>query len=273
MVATRSYFKLLLSLLLGTLLLVGLLKPAQGASISQPTSGSASQDTRTASNGGPALGLSFALGITPTATPSTSDPTPTPANPTATPKPDGGGNKETEEHYVEVALDCNLVCSIDGPALTVRANVRLVHQGSGWISELTISNQGSTRVKVPYGGQWEVWLIDQPEVSPLDGLDPSTITYPSDLPKLLGVVNADSGTQLVDCPVSCPAPVPPPVEEEAPPILPQTGFGLSMESLTTLGILALIVALVVGGFVSVNRSIHLPFTRGRYRSDDQHHPE
>ena len=31
MVATKSYFKLLLSLLLGSLLLAGLLRPAQGA--------------------------------------------------------------------------------------------------------------------------------------------------------------------------------------------------------------------------------------------------
>jgi hypothetical protein len=218
------------------------------------------------------VSLSFALGITPTATPSTNDPTPTPDPnnpPTATPRPDGDKD-DSEEHYVEVALDCNLVCSIDGPALTVRANVRLVHQGSGWINELTISNQGSTRVKVPYGGQWEVWLIDQPEVSPLDGIDSSTITFPSDLPKLLGVVSADSGVQLVDCPVSCPEPVLPLIEEEAPPILPQTGFGLSTETLTTLAILALIFALMVGGIVSVNRNIHLPFTRGRYRSTDKH---
>ena len=197
---------------------------------------------------GPLAGIT----VTPT---SDTDSTPTP-NPESTPTPDkpGGGGGDKEDHYVEVGLDCNLICSVDGSVLTVSADVRLIHQGSGWIAETKASNQGSSRVTVPYGGTWEVWLISPPEISPMDGLDASAMNIPTDLPLLLGTVVADSGRQLVDCPANCPPPVVEVVEEEAPPILPKTGSGLSLQEVMALIMVVVIIVLVVGGFQASQRA-------------------
>jgi hypothetical protein len=91
------------------------------------------------------------------------------------------------------------------------AHVQLIHQGSGWIAEGTISDLKAVSFAVPYPGQWQVFLIEEPEFATgealeLTGADIKMLQAGlSQAPLLLGVVEADTGEpQRVACPLSCP---------------------------------------------------------------------
>lgn len=144
------------------------------------------------------------LGFTPT-------PTPTPTNtpilpPTATPTSPPDTPPEDE---IEVTLGCDLTCSPEDAAITVSFPVQLVHLGSGWIVETTLSNGGSTQLPIPYPGEWEVIMTGPPSFS-----QGTSVEYANTYPVSLGTVQANSGLQVVDCPIECP---------EIPDFLPATG--------------------------------------------------
>ena len=44
--------------------------------------------------------------------------------------------------------------------------VRLVHQGSGFIVEGTLSDAGDTRFVVPYPGEWDIFMTAPPQFAP-----------------------------------------------------------------------------------------------------------
>ncbi|MCP4710323.1 MAG: hypothetical protein GY869_17005, partial [Planctomycetes bacterium] len=85
----------------------------------------------------------------------------------------------------------------------------LVHQGSGWIVEYTISDVKNTPISVPYPGQWEVFLLSPPQFV-TDGLMDVTglnlAQLHADLanaPLSLGMVEANTESQLIKCPIAC----------------------------------------------------------------------
>jgi hypothetical protein len=183
---------------------------------------------------GPVYGITPSPTPEPTATaaPATATPIPTTVPPTSPPsKPD------EPAHVIDVEFGCDLTCALAGTVPDIQGRVQLIHRGSGWIAEGIINNRTGTQFRVPYPGQWDVYLIEPPT-----GLS-SPMTSPTDLPRFLGVVEADSGLQLVACPGSCPAlPTPTP---EAPSFLPETGdspqVGNRLVSFAWLG-LALILS-------------------------------
>jgi hypothetical protein len=168
----------------------------------------------------------FGLTPTPTSLPPTatpiSPPTPTP-QPTQTPKePD---NDEPDDE-VTIQFSCNLTCSLDQPLAINEAHVRLVHDGSGWVAEGTVSTGQIARFRVPYPDQWQVYLITEEEP-----------------PRLLGTVNANSGVQLVDCPGDCPEP---------PPALPETGTKDLTQFLDIVIIVLWGLILATGGLIVIS---------------------
>lgn len=190
----------------------------------------------------PLLALSFSL-LTPTTTQAhpplgfTNTPTSTsvPDVPTPTPTPDDSDDGSPPPETVEVALSCSLTCSLDGPALTVSFPIQIVHDGSGWIAEGTISNSGSTSFSVPYAGEWRVYMTGPPQTN-----YPENISFPSDYPVLLGTVQANSGAQIVDCPFTCDIP------EPVPDLLPTTGDQApQIVSISPLIILSLLILVAV----------------------------
>ncbi len=153
-----------------------------------------------------------------------------------------GGNDSSDDDdeippdYILVELDrCDLSCSVNyerkpagqaAPLSTpaeVRVRVQLIHQGSGWIAEGIISDVGSTRISVPYPGQWEIFMMSEPEFIGATALDPTPLNLDqlrTDLlaaPISLGIVEANTAEpQLVKCPITC-------VIDSSPDYLPQTG--------------------------------------------------
>jgi len=154
----------------------------------------------------------------------------------------GGGNDSSDDDdeippdYILVELDrCDLSCSVNyerkptgqaAPLLTpaeVRVRVQLIHQGSGWIAEGIISDAGTTRFSVPYPGQWEIFMMSEPEFIGATAFDPTSLnldqlrTDLSATPISLGLVEANTAEpQLVKCPIAC-------VVDPPPDYLPQTG--------------------------------------------------
>jgi len=166
---------------------------------------------------------------------------------------DGGGTEPTDTVIVEIDR-CDLSCSVeyvgaggnevlsasvDGaylpaqnlavssdplPDVEVLIPVQLVHQGSGFIVERTLSDSRSTTISVPYPGQWEVLMVNSPQFV-TDGLMDMTglnvVQLQADViddPISLGMVEANAGPQLVRCPVECVIEA-----EESPFYLPETG--------------------------------------------------
>lgn len=142
------------------------------------------------------------LGITPTPTPTL---TPVPM-PTLTPTPDGDSPPDDE---VEISVDC--ICNTETGPLTFSFPVQLIHQGSGWIAEVTVSSAGNAQIAVPYPGTWDVFMTGPPQFD-----QQTNITLPDNYPVFLGTVQANSGAQAIDCPISC-------EEFPLPELLPQTG--------------------------------------------------
>jgi hypothetical protein len=159
----------------------------------------------------------------------------------------GSGKGQDEPDYVWVELDhCDLSCSANyaskpgglaSPLSTpaeVRVRVQLIHQGSGWIAEGVISDAGSTRLTVPYPGQWEILMIREPEFVGIPAFDATNLNLEqlrNDLtvaPVSLGLVEANTPEpQLIKCPIAC-------VIEPSPENLPETGSNRSAAYLVFL---------------------------------------
>ena len=162
------------------------------------------------------------LGITPTAT-ATTPPTP---SPTVTPTPNPSGDDDDDDdqdppEIIDVAVECNLTCGADNVGLAVSFPIQLIHIGSGWIAETTVSNSGATRVQVPYAGEWQVFMTGPPQFN-----QPVPTEFPNSFPLLLGTVKANSGVQIVDCPISC-------TEVTVPDVLPATGGDNPIDNTTS----------------------------------------
>lgn len=192
--------------------------------------------------------------------------------------PADSGSDELSPDYVYIQMDrCNLSCSAgvaDSTGMSsfqplaaaeaddwlssllvpitnelstaeVHMPVQLIHDGSGWIAEAVLSDQQSSRVSVPYPGQWEVWLVGEPELIAAEAPDMSgtnLLQLQNDLadgPVSLGTVEANTGEpQLVKCPLAC-------VIEASPVELPPTGEGrsrlISLLKLVLLGGIGLVL--------------------------------
>jgi len=187
----------------------------------------------------------------------------------------GGGDKPTDTVIVEIDrcdLSCSveyveaggsegLLASVDGaylpaqnhavsssplPDVEVLVPVKLVHQGSGFIVEQTISDSRSTTISVPYPGQWEVLMINAPQFVTNDMMDMTGLNVAqlqADLannPVSLGVVEANAGPQLVECPLEC-------VIETTPEefYLPETGAANNTSLVISIGFLLIIIGLSI----------------------------
>jgi hypothetical protein len=108
-------------------------------------------------------------------------------------------------------------------------HVRLIHLGSGWIAEGTISDAKAVSFALPYPGDWQVFLLDAPEFagdSPdLTGTNLETLqTSLSKGPLYLGVVQANTGEpQQLPCPLNCPTAASDFTPAPAPAALPESG--------------------------------------------------
>jgi hypothetical protein len=181
------------------------------------------------------------------------------------PPPPGGDDSDRDSdeddsdqppsHDVTIQLEnCNLSCSTGAPLASVFTNnpllqtagpgsyspvssellahVQLIHQGSGWIAEGIISDAKAVSFPVPYPGQWQVFLLEAPELATgealeLTGADVEMLQASlSQAPLLLGVVEADTGEpQQVACPLNCPTAAADFTPAPAPAALPETGAG------------------------------------------------
>jgi hypothetical protein len=90
-------------------------------------------------------------------------------------------------------------------------HVRLIHLGSGWITEGTISDAKAVNFPVPYPDEWQVFLLDPPEFATADTVDLAGTNFEalqtslSKGPLYLGTVQADTGEpQQLPCPLNCP---------------------------------------------------------------------
>lgn len=221
-------------------------------------------------------GLSFALPVDTHAHPAYGFTPPAPPPPPGGGNGSGGGNSGNDDdsgrdnrpaNTVTVQLgQCDLVCSAsqasgnnqtlavstdsgNRPASAeVQVRAKLVHRGSGFIVETTLSDAKSTRVAVPYPGQWELFMVGAPEfvtgqTMNVTGLNLAQLQADvANTPVLLGVVEANTAnTQWVKCPLECVVQT-----VEQPLLLPETGAG-PQTGLTVL--LAAGVFLVAGGFL------------------------
>lgn len=139
--------------------------------------------------------------------------TPTPTPQTTSPDDTGSPNNESgsPDSVIHLQLGCQLICDANGQPMPVQIDVQLIHPGSGWIAEGTISNQSSTTFQVPYPDSWEVHMTSHPILASSEN-----VTSVDSVPRIIGLVDANSGLQIVQCPISC---IPP----EIPVALPQTG--------------------------------------------------
>jgi hypothetical protein len=125
--------------------------------------------------------------------------------------------------------------------MEVQVPVQIVHQGSGFIVAQILSDAGSTRIPVPYPGQWQVFITGAPQlVSNLATAFDTSSTNLAELSASLAagpipVAMVDANTtepQMISCPVLCViAPTPTP---EVPPFLPETGQENSLP-ISTMG--------------------------------------
>jgi hypothetical protein len=136
-------------------------------------------------------------------------------------------------------------------SLEVIAPVRLVHEGSGFIAEGTISTQHSTHFSVPYPGYWEVFLTGQPQLATGQIPDLSRTNLAqlqanlADEPISMGVIEANTETaQMVRCPIECVIETPP---AAVPQYLPETGDD-NVSPIIFLLIIGL--TLIIAGFSS-----------------------
>ena len=142
----------------------------------------------------------------------------------------------------ELSLPLSVNSAASVPAPEIQVPVQMVHQGSGWIAEETLSTQHSNRIMVPYPGQWEVLMTGQPRFITADAVN-ATGTNLAELqaqvannPVSLGVVETNTAeTQMVKCPIQCVV-VPPPEEIF---YLPETGAVISMSPIVALAIAGL----------------------------------
>lgn len=148
-----------------------------------------------------------------------------------------------------------LVPIAEAAPVEVQAPVRLVHEGSGFITEGVLSTQHSSRLVVPYPGRWELFLTGRPQFITAEAVDVSGTNLAelqSQLatgPISLGQVEANTAEpQWVRCPIACviepPAAVP---ADVGPPTLPETG-GERSESPVEIGLalLCLFILLTAG---------------------------
>jgi hypothetical protein len=178
----------------------------------------------------------------------------------------GGDDDTTPADYVMVQIDqCDLVClyAYDGedsasisqaPVIEVSVPVRFVHEGTGWIAEAVLSDGTSVQVPVPYSGDWEVFMIDTPQINTSIPVDTSLLNLPdlSGGPISLGIIQANTeNPEMILCPVLCviqPTPTP-----AAPAHLPESGI----EAQTAYGIfLAGGVFLIISGLFLAYRVTH-----------------
>ncbi len=202
------------------------------------------------------------------------------------PGSEGGSDDTPPPDYIIVQLErCDLICAADYPVAEVGqpveqvaadgtgdqtfapplpidsevlAHVRLVHQGSGWITEAILSDAKSTRIAVPYPGRWEIFLIEEPEFSRPEAVDPTRLgliqikVQLESGPISLGEVEANvAEPQYVLCPVPC-------VIDLPPPTLPETGAN------TTPPVLLFISTAFVGLLLYLTyRTYRKPIRRSR----------
>lgn len=189
----------------------------------------------------------------------TPQPPPPPPPPPPSPNPSPGEDKHTDDppaHNIGIRLDqCQLTCSTDdNPEASIsiaavpetQVRVQLVHDGSGFIVEGTLSDQHDTFFAVPYPGLWRVFMTAAPrfvtaQAVSLSGSNLAQLQAEVAInPIALGEVEADvPAAQVVNCPISCPAT---PSIEPAP-YLPETGAVLSASAL--LPLMAIIGATVL----------------------------
>ena len=143
------------------------------------------------------------------------------------------------------------VVAISAPEIQVP--VQLVHQGSGWIADETLSTQRSNRIMVPYPGKWEVFMTGQPRFITADAVNATGTNLAelqaqvADNTVSLGVVETNTAeTQMVKCPIQCVG-VPPPEEIF---YLPETGTVINMSPIVALAITGLVL-FVMGLFAWV----------------------
>lgn len=129
------------------------------------------------------------------------------------------------------------------PTPEIQMPVQLIHQGSGWIADETLSTQRSNKIMVPYPGQWEVFMTGQPRFITAEAVN-ATGTNLAELqtqvatdPVSLGVVEANTAeTQMIMCPIVC---VIEPPEEIF--YLPETGAVTDMSPTVALAITSLVL--------------------------------
>jgi hypothetical protein len=178
----------------------------------------------------------------------TPQPPPPPATPTGNDSDQEGDDDEDDSdqpppHEVTVQIEtCNLSCSTgmapedkgggdllafastnnplnqtagpigyDPVSPEMLLHVRLIHLGSGFITEGTISDAKPVSFPVPYPDNWQVFLLDPPEFVTADTVDlagtnlETLQTNLSKGPLYLGTVQADTDEpQRLPCPLNCP---------------------------------------------------------------------
>ena len=160
---------------------------------------------------------------------------------------------QTEQHIVyplfasastdEMSLPFSINSGEFVPAPEIQVPVQLIHQGSGWIADETLSTQRSNKIMVPYPGQWEVFMTGQPRFITAEAVN-ATGTNLAELqtqvatdPVSLGVVEANTAeTQMIMCPIQC---VVEPPEEVF--YLPETGVATDMSPTVALAITSLVL--------------------------------
>jgi len=167
------------------------------------------------------ISLLLTLGLTPFAAQAQQPELPPRATPTSAPPADDTGNDDNgddsnndrrrsadaEEILPVILSSCDLACTVDR-VVEVQADVQLIHLGSGWIAETTLSTARDTLVTVPYAGAWEVWLVRDAQLVTISTNQPNVkqpeLLKPEDLPFLLGTIQTGLGVQTVPCPINCP---------------------------------------------------------------------
>ena len=156
---------------------------------------------------------------------------------------------ESDDQFLQTLVPINDRVS----TVEVLAPIQLIHHGSGWIAEGVVSDSKNTRIAVPYPGQWEVFLVAEPQFVAPETIDPTGLnleqlkTQLINAPVSLGMVEANtSTTQKIKCPVEC-------VVDLPPPTLPETG-----SSNTQLSVLLLLAggSLLGGLGILIYRTHH-----------------
>ena len=203
--------------------------------------------------------------------------TPTPVPP----PPDDGGSDNDDKDYTDdddddddndsdggsKVPDDTTVVQLDpcdpntlGSELSVQA--QLIHQGSGFIVEGVLSDQQGASFALPYAGQWEVFMLNMPQLVGEMATDASYTNWPevsqqvAQGPISLGTVAVGSpGAQLVQNPLDCVT-----TDQTGVPLLmPETGSKISEDiplatALLVSGMSVMIVGLTLLISIRVGRS-------------------